>query len=124
MSDYFGRISNTVHHDDLFAGPETPVRIENVSIKGGAEFSRGCILAGTSGLFEPVKVAADAEKVLVIAAEDFSSDSSETAVTSVYTSGDFHTEKLSTGASVVSAADFKEPLRKVGILQTALKEIF
>lgn len=121
MSKYMISVENTVPLDELFAGGEIPVRIENVSVKGGAEFSKGCILGGASGIFEPVKTASDGEKVLVIAAEDFSSSS--TAVSSVYTSGNFHTEKLSTGSSVVSAADFKENLRQVNIIETELREI-
>ena len=81
-------------------------------------------MAGTSGIFEPAKAAADAEKVLVIASEDYISSGSSVGVTSAYTAGNFALEKLSTGSSVVGAADFKEPLRKVGIFETSLHEIF
>ena len=123
MSDYYLKVDDTVQRDELIAGTEN-LRLENVSIKGGAEFSRGCILAGASGIFEPASAAADKNKVLVIAAENYADTGSEVGVTSVYTSGNFHTEKLSTGSSVVSAADFKEPLRQVQILQTSLKEVF
>ena len=121
MADYLVKFEDTAPQDGLFAGGEIPVRIENVSVKGGSEFERGCILAGASGIFEPAKAKSDGEKVLVVAAEDFSSSS--TGVASVYTSGNFHTSKLSTGSSVVSAADFKEELRQVDIIETELREI-
>ena len=106
---YYLKVDDTVQRDELIAGTEN-LRLENVSI--------------TSGIFEPASAAADKNKVLVIAAENYSDTGSEVGVTSVYTSGNFHTEKLSTGSSVVSAADFKEPLRQVQILQTSLKEVF
>ncbi len=125
MAEYYSEAQNTVQRDELFAGTDIPVRLENVSVSGGAEFSRGCILAASvaGGVFAPVNSSVDATKVLVIASEDVQADSLG-AVTSVYTSGNFHTEKLSTGSSVVSAADFKEPLRKVDIIETSLHEIF
>ena len=115
--NYVEKVHDTVKLDELFAGNETPVRVENVSLKSGAEFSRGCILAGASGVFEPVSAAADAKKVLVIAAEDAASD---TSVATVYTSGNFNLQKLSTASSVVSAADLVEPLRQVDIILSGL----
>ena len=124
MADkYYQEFENTVQRDELIAGTEH-TRLENVSVKGGAEFSRGCILAGTDNLFEPAKAAADAKKVLVIAAEDYFSADSAVGVTSAYTAGNFTLEKLSTGSSVVGAADFKESLRQVGIFETSMHEIF
>ena len=120
---YYQKFENCVERDELIAGTEN-VRLENISVKGGAEFNRGCILAGTSGIFEPAKAAADAEKVLMIAAEDYISADSAVGVTSAYATGNFTLEKLSTGSSVVGAADFKEPLRQVGIFETSMQEIF
>lgn len=115
---YFEQITDTVGRDELFAGVEIPVRVENVSLSGGAV--RGEILAGTAGVFSGVSSSVDAAKVLVIAAENVTDTS--TTVTTAYTSGDFNLQKLSTASSVVSAADFKEPLRKVNILISDTKE--
>lgn len=109
---YVEKIHDTITRDELFAGVETAVRLENVSLKGGAV--RGEILAGVDGLFEGAKATSDAEKVLVIAAENV--EETSTVVTSAYTSGDFNLKKLSTASSVVSAADFKENLRQVNII--------
>lgn len=117
---YFDKVEGTVKRDELFAGVEVAVLTENVSLASGAEFQRGCILAGASGVFQPVTSSADASKVLVISAEDVESDSK---VATAYVSGIFNTAKLSTGASVVSAADFKEPLRQVNILLADTKQI-
>ncbi len=103
----------SVKRDELFAGVEIPAITENVSLASGAQFKRGCILGGASGVFAPVTSAADAEKVLVIAAEDIESG---TTVATTYVSGIFNTAKLSTGDSVVSALDFKDALRDGNIL--------
>ena len=125
MAEYYSEAQNTVERDELFAGTDIPVRLENVSVAGGEKFSRGCILAGVSGIFASTTNTQDAAKVLVIASEDYeAAGASEVGVTSVYTSGNFHTERLSTGSSVVGAADFKEPLRQVGIFETSMHEIF
>ena len=110
--NYVEKVHDTVKLDELFAGNETPVRLENVSVSGGAV--RGEILAGEDGVFAGVKSSLDAEKVLVIAAENV--EETATAVTSAYTSGNFNMQKLSTASSVVSAADFVEPLRQVDII--------
>ena len=115
--NYVEKVHDTVKLDELFAGNETPVRIENVSVSGGCV--RGEILAGANGVFSGVKSSVDAEKVLVIAAENV--ESTATAVTSAYTSGNFNSAKLSTASSVVSAADFVEPLRQVDIILTTAK---
>lgn len=115
---YFEQINNTVKRDELFAGIEIPVRVENVTLSGGAV--RGEILGGASGVFTGVSSSLDAEKVLVIAAENV--ESTATTVTTAYTSGDFNLQKLSTASSVVSAADFKENLRQVNIIISDTKE--
>jgi len=116
---YFEKVES-IKRDELFAGIEVPVRLENVSLSGGAV--RGEILASSisGGVFAGVSSSLDAEKVLVIAAEDVTD--TQTVVTSAYTSGDFNLQKLSTASSVVSAADFKENLRKVDIIISNTKQ--
>ena len=116
--NYVEKVTDTAKLDELFAGNETPVRLENVSVSGGCV--RGEILGGVSGVFGGVSSSLDAEKVLVIAAENV--EGTATAVTSAYTSGNFNSAKLSTASSVVSALDFIEPLRQVDIILTTAKE--
>ena len=115
---YFETVES-IKRDELFAGIEVPVRLENVSVSGGAV--RGEILGGASGVFAGVSSSLDADKVLVIAAEDV--PDTQTVVTSAYTSGDFNLAKLSTASSVVSASDFKENLRKVNIIISDTKQV-
>lgn len=117
----------SVANDELLAGGDgIPLRVENHSVKGGATVERGMILSSSvsGGIYEPVKTAADAEKVLIIAAEDGEGAATDTAVMPCYVSGHFHAEKLSTGASVVSAADFKESLRQVNIIASHVEEVY
>lgn len=114
MAEYFMQTDKFGYQDDLIAGGD--LRVENASVKGAVE--RGMILAGVNGVFAPVTLKSAID--LVIAAEDYSE--TDTAVCPVYVSGDFHLEKLSTGSSVVSAADLRENLRKDNIFITSMQE--
>ena len=108
--------SETSYKDEqLRANQGTTVRVENVSVKGG-EMEAGTILCGTSGIYEPVTKAADANKSLVILSADY--NSTDAGVVSAFTSGSFHEKILKTGASAVTAADFKDALRKYSIVMT------
>ena len=114
MAEYFMQTDKIDYQDDLIAGGD--FRVENVSVKG--EFGRGMILAESGGIYAPVTIASADN--LVVAAED--STSSGTAIGAAYVAGNFHLEKLSTGSSVVSAADMRENLRKDNIFITSMQE--
>ena len=106
-----------VKYDNLIAGAEIPVVIENVSVTGAAD--EGCILGGTSNIFTAVTSAADSVKPLCIAAE--SKTSTDTAVIPAYFGGKFNANKLSTG-STVTADTFTEKLRTDNIILTTARE--
>ena len=110
---YYEVVENTVERDNLQAAMGVPEILENVSVSGGV-IERGMIICGTNGIYEPVTKAADANKPLAIAEMDY--NSSDVGVISAYTGGSFHMNALKTGSSIVSAEDFKEPLRKENII--------
>ena len=106
--------------DELVAGFEYPFMRYNVNVGASASLSRGDLICGEylSGIFAPVSGADDAEKILMIAAEDFVADSLS-AVTSAYVAGRFNREKITCAGG--SIADFEAELRKQNILLTSLR---
>lgn len=116
---YYAEFSDTVERDELLAGTEQAVRVENASVSGGA--TRGMILCGSDGVYSAVTSKTDKDKPLVIAYEDVAETG--TVITPVYTSGVFNNKKLSTGASVVGALDLAESLRRDNILLTEIKSV-
>lgn len=120
---YYGHLSG-VKRDELLGGAEEVVSIRNVRVSSDTVLVRGTVLASDSseGLYAPA-TSSDVDKVLVIAREDFVADSDNT-VTQAYTSGKFNREHLIFGDSSTSVAAFEEPLRKVDIKLTSIKNIF
>lgn len=110
--EYYATVTGTVPRDELFSDG-VPVRIENVSLSGGAE--RGMIL-GSAAFDSVFTAAADVSVkngVMVVAAEDV--DDTGTVVTSAYTSGSFHAGKLKV-AGAFDVSDLKENLRRENII--------
>ena len=107
--------------DELLGGTEYPVEIFNVKTASNASLSRGDLICGSSmsGTFSLVSGAADANKILLIAAEDFVADSLH-AVTSAYASGKFCREKINVANG--DLADFEASLREQGLWLTSLKD--
>lgn len=97
--------------DGLLGGVEFPTELYNVSISSGASLSRGDLICGSSmsGVFAPVGGASDANKILLVANEDFVADSLN-AVTSAYASGKFNRSKINVAGG--SIADFEAEMRK------------
>lgn len=103
--------------DGLLGGSEYPVEVNNVSLTSGAAIERGQLLAGTSGVYD-IAGAADLEKSLCIAAENFTADSLNGGITQAYFAGKFNREKIKVGDSL-TAADFEHELRKQNIHLTS-----
>ncbi len=108
-----------VSYDELFGGSSMPVHTKNVTVGANAVIKRGMVLAETNGVYA-LAVAADNEKPLVIAKEDFTATTSA-KVTTAYTSGVFNREKLTLGDGA-NIANFEEQLRKDNILLTSIRE--
>lgn len=106
--------------DELLGGTEFPTELYNVSLSSGASVHRGDLLCGESmsSVFAPVSSASDANKVLMIANEDFVADSLN-AVTSAYSAGVFNREKINLAGG--SIADFEQALRQQNIHLRSLK---
>ena len=95
-------------YDQLLSDRQN-LRVENVKVSASQPVKRGSLLAEVDGVFSPVGSTVSSSAALVIAADDFDSGST---VASVFTSGNFHTDKI------ISAADLstlKEQLRRDNI---------
>lgn len=110
--------------DELIADTAFPIRIENISVSSTATLTRGdLICAGSlSGIFAPVSSAADANKILMIAANDFVADSLNT-IAQAYSSGCFSREKISFGGASLTTEPFEQELRRQNIHLRRLQEI-
>ena len=106
--------------DGLLAGTEFPVELCNVKTATNASLSRGDLICGESmsSIFGLAGTANDAEKILMIAAEDFVADSLH-AVTSAYSAGKFNREKINVANG--DLADFEARLREQNIHLTSLR---
>lgn len=109
--------------DGLLAGPEFPVMTWQVDVEEDAEIKRGELLCGTSAsaAFVPVTSAADAQKYLVIAAQDFTADADHT-VAEVYVSGLFNREKIILGGASLELDPFVNEMRKQNLHVKSLKD--
>ena len=106
--------------DALLGGTEIATEIYNVNVGASASLSRGDLICGSSmsSIFAPVSSASDANKILLIAAEDFVADSLH-AVTSAYSAGKFNREKINVANG--DLADFEASLREQNIHLTSLR---
>lgn len=102
-------------YDNLIAGVEIPVVINNVSVTGAIE--KGCVLCGTGGVFTPVASTADTVKPFCIAADIY--DATDTGVISAYFGGKFNANKIISG---VALDTITEKLRTENIIITTAKE--
>ena len=114
---YITHIDEASTFDELLAGPEQAVSVINVEVDSGTEITRGTILAGeVGGKFAPL-TSADTSKSLIIAADNFDSDST---VISAYSQGKFHRERLIYDENI-DLNDFETELRRQNIILTTLK---
>ena len=106
--------------DALLGDTSFPVELYNVNVGASASLSRGDLICGESmsSIFAPAGTANDAEKILMIAAEDFVADSLH-AVTSAYSAGKFNREKINVANG--DLADFEASLREQNIHLTSLR---
>ena len=120
----YAEIFNGITRDELQAGHDIPVKLFNVNVGANAEIKRGDLLCATamSGTFSLASSAADASKVLMIAANDYTADSVG-GVTQAYTSGVFNRERIHIGASLTSDA-FEPELRNQNIHLTSIQDKF
>lgn len=110
--------------DELVADTSIPIRIENISVSSTATIERGDLLcaASLSGVFAPVSSSADANKILMLAANDFVADSLNT-VMQAYSAGCFSREKIKmNGDSSITIQDFEPELRRQNIYLRRLQE--
>ena len=113
---FYQEFKDNYLYDELLSDGEN-VRLENVSVAGGADIERGMLLtAGANNLYSQVADTVPATNSFAVAADDF--DSGSTVVTA-YTSGNFHTDKLKT-AGTAKPQDFKEILRRENIILSPL----
>ena len=110
--------------DALIGGTHFPIVVQNISVADDAEIQRGELLCAsiTGGEFAPVSTADDADKILCIAADDFTADSLHTA-TNAYFAGVFNKEKIILGNDSLTADDFAQSLRTQNIHLTSLKGV-
>ncbi len=111
----------TAEYDNLLGGGDgVPVELVNVKLASGTEVKRGEILAADTpkGTFAAVSSTSDAEKFLVVAAENFIA-ASDSVVTSAYRSGKFNREKIIL-AEGLDANNFEKELRKQNIILTSV----
>ena len=95
-------------------GSEFPVEICNVSVAASAQIERGMLLAGESTIYDVASDAADADKNLCIAAENFTADSLG-GVTQAYFSGKFNRSAIILGGESLAIDPFEASLRKQNI---------
>lgn len=126
MSEYFATFDG-IKRDELSGGVDgIPQSIWNVNVGASAVIKRGMLLAGdtATGEFKPVSSADDADKVLVIARDNFTADA-EHRVTQVYASGKFNRERIIVGGtSALTLEPFEDQMRKSNLHVTSIKDIF
>ena len=115
---YYGE-GDGVTYDELLGGGETAIEIWNINVASDTAVERGMLLESSS-LSGTYKAAASfsANKIYVIAAEDFTADSDNT-VTQAYSMGKFNREKIKLDESL-DIADFENELRKQNIHLTTI----
>lgn len=122
----YAEVFDGVQKDELLGGNEVGIRLYNVKVGANAEIERGDLLCGASigGAFSLVGSAADASKILTIAAEDYTADSLGGAVTA-YSSGVFNRERVRFGAAAASltADTFENEMRKQNLHLTSIKDL-
>lgn len=126
MSEYFATFDG-IKRDELSGGADgIPQSIWNVNVGASAVIQRGMLLAGdtATGEFSLVTSPDDANKVLVIARDNFAADA-EHRVTQVYASGKFTRERIIVGGtSALTLEPFEDQMRKSNLHVTSIKDIF
>lgn len=125
MSEYFYE-TDGVQRDELAGGAEFPISVWNVAVGASAVIERGQLLCADkpTAEFSLVTSEADADKILGVAAFDFTADDDH-KVTTVYASGKFNREKIKLGGNSTLTLDaFENSLRKQNIHLTSIKNLF
>ena len=115
--------SNHALEDGLLAGGEFPVRLDNISLTGGATVERGDLLVGDCGVYSLASGEGDLSKSFAIAARDYVADSLG-GVTQAYSAGLFAREKINLGgaaSSVLFLDNYEQALRVQNIHLTSRK---
>ena len=125
MSEYFFSTSG-IKRDELSGGAEFPLSVWNVNVGASAVIERGQLLCADNPTaeFSLVTSDADAEKVLGIAACNFTADDEHT-VTQLYNAGVFNGNRIKLGGDSSLTIDaFANELRKQNIHLTNIKELY
>ena len=125
MGNYFWK-TDGISRDELSGGGDAiPQETWNVKVAANAVIERGMLLGGDSstGEFAVVTSADDAEKVLVIARENFEADKDHT-VTQAFASGKFNRERIILGGDSLTLEPFEDALRKSNIHVTSIQDKF
>lgn len=121
----YAEVFDGVQRDELIGGSDVTIRLHNVPVGANAEIERGDLLCAESigGAFSLVGSAADANKVLMIAAENYTADSLGGAVTA-YESGVFNRERVKFGneAASLTSAMFEQEMRKQNLILTSIQD--
>jgi hypothetical protein len=115
-----------ISRDELHGTSGETQRIWNVNVGASAVIERGMLLCASSAVdvFSQVTSEADANKVLVIARDDFVADEDHT-VTQVYSAGGFNASKIKLGGtSALTIEPFRETLRRENIILTDIQDKF
>lgn len=115
-----------IERDELCGGTGEPQEIWNVNVGASAVIERGMLLGASSPTaeFSLVTSAADVDKVLVIARDDFVADDEHT-VTAAFAGGKFNRERIKLGgASTLTLEPFEDALRKSNLHITSIQDKF
>lgn len=115
-----------ISRDELQGRPGELVDVWNVNVGASAVIERGMLLCGETptGEFKQVESESDADKIFVIARDDFEADAEHT-VTQAYSRGFFNRERIKLGgASTLTLEPFEPELRRQNIFLTTLLEKF
>ena len=127
MGNYFWSISG-IERDELQGRPGELVDIWNINVGASAVIERGMLLGASSptGEFSLVdSTVGAADKVFVVARDNFTAEGASAAVTQAYSRGFFNRERIKLGGgSAFSIAPLEGELRKQNILLTSIQDKF
>lgn len=122
---YYGSWDGITRDELEAAGDGIPKFIRNIDVGSDTVVQRGMLMAATTptGTYS-LATAADTNKFLVIARDDFEADSDHT-ICQAFTMGRFHSNKIITASSDTAPVSlFEAELRKQGIHLVELHDKF
>lgn len=127
MGNYFWSISG-IERDELQGRPGELVDIWNINVGASAVIERGMLLGASSptGEFGLIGSLSDAaNKVFVVARDNFTAEGASAAVTQAYSRGFFNRERIKLGGgSAFAIAPLEGELRKQNIFLTSIQDKF